>query len=55
MTGEQPCRKGAVIAGHRRLSRSQQGALVATKANPILECIKYNTASYSKEVIVLLY
>jgi len=38
-----------------RLHMSQQRALAAQRANPILGCIKHNITSRAKEVMVLLY
>jgi len=50
-----PAGKGLGLLAGRRLSRSQQSALAAKRANPILGCIKHSTTSWSKEVIVPLY
>lgn len=38
-----------------RLSRSQQCALTAERANCILWCIKYTITNQSKKVIILLH
>jgi len=38
-----------------RLNRSQQHALAAKRANPILGCIKHSITSWSREVIIPVY
>lgn len=54
MAGEQPSRKGSWDAGWQQLSKSQQCAVAARRANPILVCIKHSISSWSIELIIPL-
>ena len=43
---------GVLVDSNSRLNKSQQRALAAERANPILGCIKHSITSQSKEEII---
>ena len=50
-----PAERDLQVLVGSRLSRSQQCALAAKRANRILGCIKHSITRQSKEMIILLY
>ena len=50
-----PAERELGMLADSRLNRSQEDALAAKRANPILGCIKHSITAWPKEVIVLLY
>ncbi|GAB0177371.1 mitochondrial enolase superfamily member 1 [Grus japonensis] len=54
LLGSSSAKKDLGVLVDNKLSMSQQCALVAEKANGILECVKKNVASRSREVLLLL-
>jgi len=54
VAGERPCRKDLGVLAGSRLSRSQQRARAARRANPILRCIRHSITGREEEGITLL-
>jgi len=50
-----PAERDLGVLACSRLSKSQQRALAARRANCIPRCIKHSTTSQSQEVVILLY